>query len=229
MATDIETIIRDGEIHIEGRLVDASNATLFGKIDESISIIYKPIAGERPLWDFPTGNLASREVAAFELSRFGGFDLVPFTTLRNGPYGIGAVQQWIDTDKEVDIVEYALGQDEQLRKMALFDAIVNNTDRKYGHILLAHDGTLYGCDHGVTFHEDNKLRTVIWQFAGDNLTAEELKQIEYLLENVDHIGLHHFLSATEVIALSNRLQVLADSKVFPSPTDDWPAIPWPPF
>ncbi len=229
MSESIEELIREGEIQIEGRLVDASNATLLGKVRDDISVIYKPIAGERPLWDFPTGNLASREVAAYELSRLGGFGLVPFTVLRNGPYGIGAVQQWIDTDENFDVVSYAQSQDTQLRKMALFDAIINNTDRKYGHILRSDSGRLFGCDHGVTFHEDDKLRTVIWQFAGSPFTADEMIQIRFLQKELPGWELHHYLSVTELAALDARLKMLAETGVFPFPSEDWPAIPWPPF
>ncbi|MEI8066057.1 MAG: SCO1664 family protein [Actinomycetes bacterium] len=229
MTDSIEAFIREGEIQIEGRLVDASNATLLGKVRDDISVIYKPVAGERPLWDFPTGNLASREVAAYELSRLGGFGLVPFTVLRNGPYGIGAVQQWIDVDENIDVVSYAQSQDTQLRKMALFDAVINNTDRKYGHILLDENGKLFGCDHGVTFHEDDKLRTVLWQFAGSPFTPDEMTQIQYLLKELPAWELHHYLSVTELAALNLRLQMLADTATFPFPSEDWPAIPWPPF
>ena len=224
-----ETLIREAEILIEGRLVDASNATLLGRVREDIPVIYKPIAGERPLWDFPTGNLASREVAAYELSRLGGFDIVPFTILRNGPYGIGAVQQWIDIDEEVDVVTYAQGNDPQLRQMALFDAITNNTDRKYGHILLNEEGKLFGCDHGVTFHEDNKLRTVIWQFAGLAFTVQEIEQIHHLQVALPTWELHHYLSLSELAALNMRLNSLIEAASFPFPSEDWPAIPWPPF
>lgn len=226
---DLEELIKEGEIQIEGRLVDASNATLLGKINENISVIYKPIAGERPLWDFPTGNLASREVAAYELSRLGGFDLVPFTTLRNGPYGIGAVQLWVDTDENVDVVSFAQRQDPQLRKMALFDAIVNNTDRKFGHILLNEEGKLFGCDHGVTFHTDDKLRTVLWQFAGLPLSHEEEELIRFLQAELPAMELQRFLSQLELEALLVRLRRIASDGAYPYPSEDWPSIPWPPF
>jgi uncharacterized repeat protein (TIGR03843 family) len=173
----IETIVRSeaelisGELIIEGRLIDASNATLYGVIRNSIedqfAVVYKPIAGERPLWDFPDGNLASREVAAFLVSKEVGFNCVPTTVLRDGPFGIGAVQEWIDIKDDTDVIAIAQSKARAIRNMALFDVVINNTDRKFGHILPVDDTTILGCDHGVAFHEEFKLRTVIWQFAGE--------------------------------------------------------------
>ena len=134
----VEEILRTGTIVVSGRLIDASNATLLADCklgDEVVRCIYKPIAGERPLWDFPDGNLASREFAAFLISEFMGAHIVPITILRDGPFGTGMVQEWIDIDSSIDLAEY-FGRDEiQLRHMALFDAVINNTDRKIGHLL----------------------------------------------------------------------------------------------
>ena len=164
--SNVLEILTQGEIQISGRLVDASNATLFGtsNLNESaISIIYKPIAGERPLWDFPDGNLAQREVAAYLISEIGDFGVVPPTVLRDGPFGTGMVQQWIDIDESIDLAEFYRTDNDQLRMIALFDAVVNNTDRKIGHLLPVNESKVLGCDHGVTFHEDDKLRTVLWQ------------------------------------------------------------------
>jgi uncharacterized repeat protein (TIGR03843 family) len=132
-------VLLSGELTIEGRIVDASNATLFGKvrsnISEELTVVYKPIAGERPLWDFPEGSLAGREVAAFELSQHLGFNCVPTTVMRDGPYGLGAVQQWIEISEEIDFISMAQQESQAMRNMALFDVIINNTDRKFGHIL----------------------------------------------------------------------------------------------
>ena len=127
--------MQHGELKVIGRLIDASNATLLAEISSTKSktkVIYKPIAGERPLWDFPNGNLAHREYCAYLISEIGQFDLVPATILREGPFGLGMVQQWIEINGDVNVVEYGQGSDPQLRKMAIFDAIINNTDRKYG-------------------------------------------------------------------------------------------------
>ena len=143
------------EMEVIGRLVDASNASLLCQYPDGKKIIYKPIAGERPLWDFPDGNLASREVVAYYISELGGFHLVPKTVLRDGPFGIGAVQEWIEVDEEVDVVNFVQSDSSTLRNMALFDAIINNADRKFGHILVGPDGDVYGCDHGVSFHEED--------------------------------------------------------------------------
>ena len=218
---------------IEGRLVDASNATLFGSIalspNESLSIVYKPVAGERPLWDFPNGTLASREVAAYRISELSGIGCVPPTVLRDGPYGLGAVQRWIDVDENIDVIELGQSQDPRIRSMALFDVVVNNTDRKFGHILPASDGRVFGCDHGVTFHVDYKLRTVLWQFAGLDLSDEEKALLISLLTKIDRdTGLNSLLDAEEIAALKTRIEELLKDGAFPFPSQEWPAVPWPP-
>lgn len=229
--SEIESVIETGELEVEGRFVDASNATLFAHCtvgDESIAVIYKPIAGERPLWDFPDGNLANRERAAYLLSEALGLHLVPFTILREGPFGPGMVQRWIEIDESVDIVEVAQGDSGQIRQMALFDAIINNTDRKYGHILPSTHGELFGCDHGVTFHEDPKLRTVLWQFAGKSLNQEEVALLRKSLELADEL-FQGLITEEEVTALKARVESLLEGGCFPEPSEDWPSVPWPPF
>ena len=220
-----------GDIKVIGRLIDASNATLMGEIvspNSSIKVIYKPIAGEKPLWDFQDGNLAFREYCAFLVSDLAGFNIVPATILRDGPFGLGMVQQWIEIDKTVDVVEFGQSEDRQLRKLALFDSIINNTDRKYGHLLIDSDKKLFGCDHGVSFHSQNKLRTVIWQFAGEKFTTEEMALLERTRE-VDFNGVfENYLTDIEISAFSDRINTLIASGTFPLPSDEWPAIPWPP-
>ena len=231
----VEEILRTGTIVVSGRLIDASNATLLADCklgDEVVRCIYKPIAGERPLWDFPDGNLASREFAAFLISEFMGAHIVPITILRDGPFGTGMVQEWIDIDSSIDLAEY-FGRDEiQLRQMALFDAVINNTDRKIGHLLPRNDGKLFGCDHGVTFHQENKLRTVLWQWAGSELSIEEIHVLEKLfvkLQSTEGDVLRTLLTIDELRALNDRIQELISTKAFPLPSTDWPAIPWPAF
>lgn len=230
MNTSSETL-SIGDIKVIGRLIDASNATLMGEIvspNSSIKVIYKPIAGEKPLWDFQDGNLAFREYCAFLVSDLAGFNIVPATILRDGPFGLGMVQQWIEIDKTVDVVEYGQSEDSQLRKLALFDSIINNTDRKYGHLLIGSDEKLFGCDHGVSFHSQNKLRTVIWQFAGEKFTTEEMALLERTRE-VDFNGVfENYLTDIEISAFSDRINTLIASGTFPLPSDEWPAIPWPP-
>ena len=224
-----DKVLDSGELEIIGRLVDASNASLLCKLSDGRQAIYKPIAGERPLWDFPDGNLASREVAAFYLSEVGNFNLVPRTVLREGPFGLGAVQEWIDVSEDEDVIEIAQSQDSQIRKLALFDVVINNADRKFGHILVTSAGTIFGCDHGVSLHEEGKLRTVIWQFTEMELSQTELAQISNLTTSINREYLNTLLSETEIDALFARLAKLLQDRRFPSPNPNWPAVPWPPY
>lgn len=231
----MSSLLETGEITVEGRLVDASNATLFVSItagNDSTKAIYKPVAGERPLWDFPDGNLANRERAAFLIDRALGFNHVPKTILRDGPFGIGMVQQWIDIDEDIDLEHFFRGDDPQLREVALFDAVINNTDRKIGHLIPEKGGHLYICDHGVTFHEEDKLRTVLWQWAGQRLTAHEIATLQSLhvfVESQDAEELQELLTQDEISALKSRMETLISTSLFPEPNPEWPHIPWPPF
>lgn len=224
-------IISSGEIVVVGRLVDASNATLLANIKDSdpkIEIIYKPIAGERPLWDFPDGDLASREYSAFLLSLMAGFNLVPLTVLRDGPFGHGMVQEWIDIDETVDVIEYGQSNDDQLRKLALFDSVINNADRKFGHLLLDKQGVLKGCDHGISFHTEDKLRTVIWQFSSLQFNSEEIILLNKVIDlNLEQI-FNEYLTASEINALRQRVDELLSTGMFPEPSQIRPAVPWPP-
>ena len=230
---DKSALLTEGDLVVTGRLVDASNATLFGVVthgQESMNCIYKPIAGERPLWDFPDGALAHREYAAYLLSDRLGFNLVPLTILRDGPYGIGMVQEWIDIDESIDLSLFFSSNDPALRSMAIFDAIINNTDRKIGHLLPTASGHLYGCDHGVTFHAQDKLRTVLWQWSEDPLTDKELSMLRAALVKLDgEIDLSLYLTQAEREALILRVQRLITTAVMPAPNPDWPAVPWPAF
>ena len=226
---NIQALVETAELTVVGRLVDASNATLLCSINDELKVIYKPIAGERPLWDFPDGNLASREVAAYYLSSVGGFDLVPYTVLRDGPFGKGSVQHWIDSDESIDLADFGQSDNAQLRALALFDAVLNNTDRKFGHLLVTNDGKLFGCDHGVTLHSDPKLRTVLWQWSGDALIQGELDQLIGLRNSINEEYLAQLISADEIQALKFRIDNLLDEKRMPEPSDEWPAVPWPPF
>ena len=223
-----------GELIVEGRLVDASNATLFGKVltsdQSSFSVVYKPIAGERALWDFADGNLASREVAAYLISEVGQFNCVPLSVMRDGPFGIGAVQQWIDVDPDLDLIAIGQQSTPAIRNIALFDVVINNTDRKFGHILPISDSQILGCDHGLTFHEEFKLRTVLWQYAGQELDKDEVSKLESLnLRINDDIGvsLGELITKDEINSLLERIDTLI-SEGFPYPSEQWPAVPWPP-
>ncbi len=222
-----------GEISVTGRLIDASNATLFATTTldgESMACIYKPIAGERALWDFPDGTLAHREYASYLLSKFLDLNLVPVTVLRDGPYGEGMVQEWIDIDESIDLADFFSTKNPQLRAMAFFDAIINNTDRKIGHLLPDNQGKVFGCDHGVTFHVDDKLRTVLWQWAGEPLLESELALLEFLKESLDqNFDLTEFLTEHEIQALIIRTSRLIDTGTMPIPSQEWPPVPWPAF
>jgi hypothetical protein len=228
-------ILRDGVVAVEGRLVDASNATLFTEIElsgETVRAIYKPISGERPLWDFQSGTLAFRERAAYLISESMGLNLVPLTILRDGPFGEGAFQLWIDIDESVDLALYFREVNEGLRNVALFDAVINNTDRKIGHLLPAESGHLYVCDHGVTFHEEDKLRTVLWQWSGQPLNNGEIEKLQSLRVKISAVEIEELprlLSSVEIEALVMRIDRLISKSSFPEPNPEWPAVPWPPF
>lgn len=232
--TKIIEHLTNGDLEVTGRLVDASNATLYANCTfngSTIPVIYKPVAGERPLWDFQDGNLAQREFAAYLISELGHFGVVPPTVLRDGPFGTGMVQQWIDINEEIDLAMFYREDNSQLRKMALFDAVVNNTDRKIGHLLPISKDLVHGCDHGVTFHEDDKLRTVLWQWSDKPLTDEEVGRLERLEIAVqgDEDQILNLISQNEYASLLARINRLLSEKKFPSPSDEWPAVPWPPF
>lgn len=224
----------EGELTVSGRLVDASNATLYGQCrfgQVEIPVIYKPIAGERPLWDFPEGSLAQRERAAYLVSELGSWKLVPLTILRDGPFGEGMVQLWIDLDESIELADFYSTDDLRLRAMALFDAVINNSDRKIGHLLPTHGGVLFGCDHGVTFHQENKLRTVLWQWAGQALRGDEISQLLELKAKltIETNVLTSLITESEFAALMKRIDRLIETGAFPNPSNDWPAVPWPPF
>ncbi|PFG33778.1 SCO1664 family protein [Sanguibacter antarcticus] len=253
-ATDLVTT----ELTITGRIRTASNATFLGTIGD-VTVVYKPIAGESPLWDFPDGNLAHREVAAYLVSQTLGWGVVPHTWLRDGPLGEGMVQLWQEPDADqsaVDLIateqvpstgwKHVLeGQDESgrlvtlvhedsqaLRHMAVFDVIVNNADRKGDHILAMPDGHRHGVDHGLTFHRDHKLRTVLWGWLGESLAADELDGIDRVSEGLQgDLGrdLAELLSAREIAALTARCSALRSDGQLPAPSGEMPAVPWPLF
>ncbi|MFD5056880.1 SCO1664 family protein [Streptomyces tendae] len=251
-----------GELTVRGRIRDASNAALYCTLTHEgreAACVYKPVAGERPLWDFPDGTLAQREVAAYEVSEATGWGLVPPTVLRDGPYGEGMVQLWIETVPETELLalvdeeepgagwkaialaEVGEGRtallvhadDARLRRLAVLDAVINNADRKGGHLLPAAGERLYGIDHGVTFNAENKLRTLLWGWAGDPLTAEALTVLDALREALKDGGtlatrLAALITPAELDATRARVGALLDSGKHPEPSGEWPAIPWPP-
>ncbi|MEU8891852.1 SCO1664 family protein [Streptomyces sp. NPDC048442] len=263
-SVDVPTLLAKGELKVLGQVREASNAVLYCEISyegESARCVYKPVAGEQPLWDFPDGNLARREVASYEISEATGWGLIPPTVLRDGPYGEGMCQLWIDGDaaeggallaliedeepgdgwKPVVLAEVAEGRtallvhadDARLRRLAVLDAVINNGDRKGGHLLPAGDGRLYGIDHGVTFHADGKLRTLLWGWAGEPLPAEAVEVLERLDADLREgtplaTRLAELVTAVELDALRARVAALRTAGVHPAPSGQWPAIPWPP-
>jgi hypothetical protein len=233
---DALRLLECGELSVEGRLVDASNATLYCAVAADgvrAACVYKPVAGERPLWDFPDGTLAEREVAAFAVSAATGWDIVPPTVYRVGPAGPGMVQLWIDTDAEVDLVRLIRGRgNETVRRVSVFDAVINNADRKGGHLLPTASGHVYGVDHGVSFHTEDKLRTVLWQWAGRTLPDDVQDVLRRLRRDLDgSLGgtLAELLTTAELRRTRARVDRLLSTRRHPEPSDEWPAVPWPPM
>jgi uncharacterized repeat protein (TIGR03843 family) len=232
----------DGELDIVGRIVGSSNNAMLVTVTRHcpdpeppvvLDAIYKPTIGERPLDDFPDGTLSRREVAAWHVSEASGWGIVPPTLLRDGPFGEGMVQAFIDADPDVDVVAMVVEDDPRLRRMAVLDAVMNNTDRKGGHILPVDGGRhVHGVDHGVCFSPMPKLRTVLWGWRGKRLAADEVAGLERIRDALDDdLGavLRDLLSRVEVRATVRRTDELLASGRFPYPSPDWPAIPWPPF
>jgi uncharacterized repeat protein (TIGR03843 family) len=286
-------LLSQGELEVPGRLTDASNATLYSTVTldgASTGCVYKPVAGEKPLWDFPSRTLARRETAAYEFSAATGLGVVPPTVLRDGPFGLGSVQWWVTGDDGgysdgatagdgptglggmplsaepvmgelgagvVDVIApnkvpagwlrvleaedhygnpviLAHADDPTLRRMALFDVVTNNTDRKGGHILRHSSGAIYGVDHGLTFNLEDKLRTVLWGWAGGSLGDEASELLDQVVtdlsgESALRTTLDELLSAPEVDRTARRAAQLLRRGRFPRPPGGWPSIPWPPF
>ena len=233
--TDVLDLLRHGDLDLDGRLVLASNATFVGTVSldgMDLACVYKPVRGERPLWDFPDGTLAAREVPAYQLSEASGWGIVPPTVLRPGPFGPGMCQLWVDVDESVDLAELARGTHPDLRRMAVLDAVINNADRKGGHLLPRPDGRVQGVDHGVCFSVEDKLRTLLWQWRGDRLTDEAVEVLSALraeLEGGLGDALREVLTRREVRRTTERVDALLATRRHPQPSPDWPAIPWPPF
>ena len=231
----VRAALAEGELELQGRIMPASNATFFGEAvlgDTRVACVYKPVAGERPLWDFPDGTLAGREISAYLVSEATGWRIVPPTLLRDGPFGTGMVQLWMDADPSVDLAAFVRRDLPALRRMAVFDAVVNNADRKGGHIIPMADGHVYGVDHGICFSTDPKLRTLLWRWAGKPLPVEALAVLERLAEDLrGDLGelLHEHLTRREVRRTEQRVAELLRTQLHPQPSGDWPALPWPPF
>lgn len=251
-----------GELTVLGRIMPASNTTLLvQQVDTGLQCVYKPVAGERPLWDFPDGTLAGRECAAYAVSEALGWEVVPPTVWRDGPAGPGMVQRFVETDDAqhpVDLlpvgptppgflhvldaldaagtpVQLVHEETAALRRMAVFDVVVNNGDRKGGHVLPMGDGHRYGVDHGVAFHVENKLRSVLWGWAGAPLLDDERAALAALHTELGDAGstlsaaLRRFVTPAETTACRDRCARLLHDDALPFPSGEWPAIPWPAF
>ncbi|MDR1999511.1 MAG: SCO1664 family protein [Frankiaceae bacterium] len=233
---DALELLACGDIVIEGRVVGSSNATFYCAVSHNgvqAACVYKPVRGERPLWDFPDGTLAEREAAAYAVSAATGWDLIPPTVLRDGPLGAGMVQLWVEADSSVDLGELIYRRDEPaLERIAVLDAVINNADRKGGHLLPTQGGRIYGIDHGLTFNEAEKLRTVLWQWAGDPLDEGAVDVLAELLAAISgSLGeaLSELLSGREIRRTQRRIQRLLNGATHPNPPRDRRAMPWPPF
>jgi hypothetical protein len=222
-------VLTSGAVEVVGRMPWSSNATFLVRVvhgSDAMLAIYKPQTGERPLWDFPDGTLCRREVAAYVLSDLLGWALVPHTLLRADlPFGEGSLQRFFDHDPEQHYFELQPGRDDVFRRFAAFDIAANNTDRKGGHVIITADGSVLGIDHGVCFHHQSKLRTVIWEYAGERIPDALLDDLACAADHLDR--LRELLSEHEVDAVGSRIQRLLQSKRYPLQTGDYHDYPWP--
>ncbi len=232
----LRSALENGEIDLKGQFVLGSNYTFLVKVrynQEDLSAVYKPMQGEQPLWDFPPASLAGREVAAWITSEALGFGLVPVTVLRDGPFGPGSLQEYIDHDPNLHYFSFKAEDIQRLRPVALFDLLVNNADRKGGHILLQkRTRHIYLIDHGLCFHAEEKLRTVLWDFAGEPIPADLLCALETFHDRLSHglsAALGEYLSTDELSALETRSEILLKEARFPLPPEDRRAWPYPPL
>lgn len=265
-SADVLALLRAGELEVIGRLLGSSNNAMVVRVwphltketssgaapegaperqtevrkplePSDLLAVWKPTAGERPLFDFPIGTLTRREVAAHLVSEALGWGIVPPTLLRQGPYGEGMLQRWIDVDPDADVIAMVNDADPRLRRVAVFDAVVNNTDRKAGHLLPVPGGHLHAVDHGVTFSLEPKLRTVLWAWEGEPFDDEERAGVERVRDALGSdsapgplaIELAALLALREIEATRARVDELLVTGRFPSPNPEWPAIPWPPY
>jgi len=228
----LTTVFQNGDLEIKGQFTLGSNYTFLVDVcyqDKTYPAVYKPTRGEQPLWDFEENTLALREVAAYIVSETLGFHIVPFTTLRDdGPYGSGSLQQFIDHDPDYHYFSFAPEDKLLLKPVVLFDLLVNNADRKGGHVFFENEThKLFGIDHGICFHEDEKLRTVLWDFGGQQIPEELLSRLTF--NSILLTDLEPYLSSSELDALQSRAERIAKLGVFPHQPRDRRAMPWPPL
>lgn len=229
--------LQKGTFDLQGQFLSGSNYTFLGNLtyeDWSSQVVYKPVRGEQPLWDFPHGSLARREVAAYLVSEALDWDLVPPTIFRkDGPLGAGSLQQYIDHDPNDHYFNFEEDDRQRLRVVAVFDMLINNADRKGGHILRDADNHLWLIDHGLCFHIDDKLRTVVWDFSGEDIPKDLLASIGRLIEGLQEGGdleasLRPYLRHGEIGTLLARARRLCENARFPAPPSSRRSYPWPP-
>jgi uncharacterized repeat protein (TIGR03843 family) len=229
--------LQKGEMNLQGQFLQGSNYTFLAHVEYpggQLAVVYKPTRGEQPLWDFPGGTLAKREVVAFQVSEALGWKLVPPTVYRRqAPLGPGSVQLFIEHDAAYHYFNFEEGDKQRLRPVILFDFLINNADRKASHVFVDSDDHLWLIDHGLSFHTEDKLRTVIWDFAGEAIPENLIADMRrFLLEIKAELPLQqellHFLKPEEVGALSDRALRLIERGCFPTPPTDRRVYPWPP-
>ncbi len=233
----ILAVLREGEITVQGQFLSGSNYTFMAEVvhaELELTAVYKPVRGEQPLWDFPSGTLSKREVAAYVLSEALGWDLVPPTVFRRKlPLGAGSLQVYVDHNADYHYFNFEEADRLRLKPVVVFDLLINNADRKGSHIIKDESGHLWLIDHGVCFHEEDKLRTVIWDFAGENVPVELLDDVRVLADHLDaREGLYEqlldWLAPREVNAITARARRLLATCRFPHPGGAHRPYPWPP-
>jgi uncharacterized repeat protein (TIGR03843 family) len=233
MNTIIQTALQIGELELKGQFMLGSNYTFLVNIHHNgreLQAVYKPSKGEQPLWDFPDQTLAHREVAAYLVSEALGWKFVPYTALReDGPYGPGSIQQYIEYDPNYHYFNFSNEDKARLQPVMLFDLLCNNADRKGSHVIFE-EGThkMWLIDHGLCFHEEDKLRTVIWDYAGERIPDDLLKALAHLSASTLLADLQPYLNPNEIAALVARAEVLTASGIYPLPPEDRRAFPYPP-
>jgi uncharacterized repeat protein (TIGR03843 family) len=232
----VPAVVQDGSLELLGLLPNSSNGTFLARVSspdgEEALVVYKPLRGESPLWDFPEGSLGRREVAASLVATTLGWPNVPPTVLRSGPEGVGSVQLFVPYAPREHYFTLQGRHDDEFRRIAAFDLVVNNADRKGGHCLLGQDGRIWAIDHGVCFHAEPKLRTVIWDFMGEPVPRSLIDDVTSLGESLRTGAfpcpqLAGLLAPDEVEALTHRIDALIHHPVFPAPSGERP-YPWPP-
>jgi len=239
---EILAILRGGKLDMQGEFLWGSNYTFLLQVERNGDVfkaVYKPTRGERPLWDFPPASLAKREVAAYLVSQALGWRLVPPTVYRrNAPIGPGSLQYYVEHDPEYHYFTFSENDRQRLRPVVAFDLLVNNADRKGSHVMVDAGGNLWLIDHGICFHIEDKLRTVLWDFAGETIPADLLRDVEAFRLKLSPegeaptelaAGLGRYLNMGEITALARRAERLVNSGCFPNPNPNRRPYPWPPI